>query len=999
MADAGAGSKRGRNNNNNASGAKKGAPNYTITSCQVDGEYNTAAATILTAPPPDGMDAKFNKFIIPGASIEAIIGAVDSRHDFDDVSQDTAVKTQPPGERVPVLDCFKHFSNNMQRIVLNLGPIYSKKLTSSCKGKEIMRRGPEDDFLELIEILCGIPTGKNVSAAGVVSPTGFTKHIVKAADFKLGIVGERGDGANYDGYHKAIASILGWGEEDAECKIPLIVDTTRSLSHDSEKYFIICRNKECVADPSNTSSIKFPLLAKEVDDINAVRTYEVIGVNHEVSGHINEPKIKFTFDDEDEGTVYDFGGDGRKPNEIEVCKSKIAAVIEAVSKGRPLRDYQNIPDGSVKQLVQLFDKTCGIYDKADLYRDEIITTEIKRKIALPYIAKRAGDQLQVLSCKESIIYDIYNLEVLPLQGKQRVPKYDLVKKDGQRYRISNGVFWTIDRVAACFAILNDITTVLQLPTKDVKIYKKQGYQYNIEKIEAAQEGGADECSKEERTKQLIDGNTKISDDCFKGSMLKLCTPFSQNYNAFTLLNLIYYYTNAYLDNNILSSLHNLTYLGLDNNECIINDSPPSNNANMNANREDDGKQLDSIPASENRIILNAADTQIIHTNSGSYDIVIKKGEAELPINIEKMLNDLYKLNNVPNRQSYFQEYYIPAPALSADTFIQKWKALQLEFNFEDADQLFVDFIELLALCENKYFLHRDYADNFYAYDSKAPIRLGGHTQLEMVAFILTLIEYYKAFLDKPDAYTKLLQIFIHLPFLLDKYNHNVILTDLEHYIGAWFKYNNCITEIDDEFVEKMIDMEMFNTILNRDTHELTEQILTDLENENYYETLQRDCYHGIFVNEYYNIIEKRKTVKAAQAKEARALHKAEVKAVLAAVKRYNEEEAEQKKKPDSPPPSPQSGYVSAAANTLEGSSGESLHGSPHGTPPPTPQVQRVLSLATASPPGAPAPGVSTLPVLYEELEASEQEGGRRKRRIITRKKNKKNKRKTNRRKK
>jgi hypothetical protein len=776
-----------------------------------------------------------------------VISLVDSRHDFKGTSQDTGVKIGTD------VDCFQNFTNNIQREVLGLAPGYSQRLTSTCKGTEVMRRDPEDEFLKFIELNCGIPytpdtfpadmskegkempddasRGWNGGVAGRTLGNNFKKILVKASLFGLSVIDAPAAAVgapprDYKKYHEAIAKKLGY--VDGGNPIPVVVDTSRTLTHDSDPYFIICRNKECVADPSNTSSMFFPLLAQETDD-NIDRKYTINNVEHTVSGTLDAPVIKYKIGAAD-AAEYNFGAAAgpRKPNEIEVCKGKIKEVVNsvinpAVGAAPALSSYQDIvgvAGDRVKALVLFFSKACEIYNK--LSYKGVVDDNVKKDIAIPYIAKRGGDQLQVESCLKSIKYK--QMEFYQVPGPRGGVGEKGYKPRGVAYpdkTITNAVFWTIDRVAACYAILRGVTTVLQLPTKDIVIYKKSGFTSTWAGGKSKMRGGA-AC-----TRHMLNAMRKIhkriTNDCFLLMYKELCNPKVKYYEPFTLLNLLYYATTIReISDSTLKNIYTKNIqLNLD--KCIIE--------------------------AEGAIDANVGDRQILKVP----DIVGIAYQPDGKIKIDGIAGTISsdELVNTLNTKSVFGLNNFMG---GGKTFHAIWEDLHSSFNLEIARKLFVDFIELLATAENQYFLHRDLADNFYIYNPDSQVTHGGHSQIEMVSFLDSLISSYKN-AYKSNNINKLadfLQTFIYFPYLLQHHDQNIILTQIYEYLRVWFNYEHIINKPSSNIITTIEST--FNDILQaaaEKSKSVEENMTTDnISCGNYLHTVFP---HGYFVIMYKSL--------------------------------------------------------------------------------------------------------------------------------------------------
>ncbi len=834
--------------------------------------------------------------------IDKTTALADTRHDFDLDSQDTAI-TSGVGDATQFDCFKNFANSIQRIVLFgDAAPeqkAYSKRLTSSCKGTGVMRSGPEDALVKYCERLAGIPPtpdnflaatiadfhrdntvpsggwSGNSDATGVaigpivagtpVKARGFLKKLVaggrlghgyptdrQLADARALVAGQAAERRRgrapapvsldearrlvampdaYDAYHREIATILGWREGGNP--IPVIVDTSRTLQNKSDPYFLICRPRECVADPSKTSIMRFPLIASEIVAAGAAgsRVYPIYNnVIHTVSGTLSAPIIQYNIDGRP--YQYNFGGEGSKPNEIEVCKGKIKQVIgsittAATAAGTGIDYYQTpiAPPGMgprVARLAALFDNTCAVYDMIQ-YKD-VINTSIKDNIALPFIAKRGGDQLQVLCCKETIKYNV------PEQAGILVPG---------PYNITNCVFWTIDRVAAIFAVQQGITTVLQLPTKDCIIYLRGEYASNIV---AAAAGGAKGApykpAKNDRNKPKPSGrelqrrlekfelrpstirtvsrplspapprmctradmaaaltaNTNISDNCFLRLLEEQCDPSSIYYNPFIFLNVVNFYLNTThyafnLKNNPFNILAISKQLELSLDNCI--GVEPAENADGSYPpfiNNPDGTYLVNFNITVGAVLVPitirrtaAINNTIAYDVSGITGIVSMNGAGGV----------LSKIAVIDETQIQYFRYLNGTPRQNmmggGPTFYDNWKSLQGTFDMKAANNLFLDFIKLLSICENQYFIHKDSADNFYIYNSYTPVRTGGSTQIELMSFLHSLITKYISSVSNSADLNKFLRMFVYFPIFMYSIQFNNILSDLHAFIGSWFEY-------------------------------------------------------------------------------------------------------------------------------------------------------------------------------------------------------------------
>jgi hypothetical protein len=874
--------------------------------------------------------------------IMQVTALVDTRHDFGDTSKDYAKEIGAAG--VNQYDCFQNFTNNIQRHKLfgdgAAARGLSQRLTSTCKARgNVLGTSPEAEFVTYVEGQIGLPNNPgnleparivigglqlNGNGAGGVSNgnaaglgQGFVKVIIPSqTNFPVANPDESynilaGGQVDYQRYHRAIARALGW-TDDARNPIPVVVDTTKSLQYTSDPYFIICRNRENITDPGPSSDMFFPFVAEErVADVanGGARTYTINGVRHKVSGAIAAPTITYTFSDAQGGgsVTYTYGARGNKsPNSIEVCKAKIKDAVEEIinaSAGTGVNYYQTYNGGdmpvagTVAGLVALFNRDCDIYNRLG-YRNINIGAgddNIENRIVVPYVAKRGGDQLQAESCNSRITYVLKrSRNIRGPQGGNMGQEYVNVNINGDisdveiPVDIENCIFWTYDRVAAIYAVLRGITTVLQNADKTAIIYKQVArptaapFQIpllwppppavrqmggRIPRPLTKLKGGV-MCLRGTSNAENR-GNGPVGPECFFDIFEKLCTPITTTYDPFSLLNFINYYLDTHfymlnINRNPLNSpdFNNLT-LSIDG--CICQE--------INWGFQQvipDGRVLDIPNTFQPAAGWPAAPYNILFLRFNELHYTIKYiGGANKTIRIDfptprrRILNSEYNLIGVDGilsqiivpdagRDNYFN--YIArrneGQIGGGANFYQKWAELQKSYKSDAANKLFIEFLELLSLCENQYFVNRDSADNFYVYNS-IPVLHGGHTQYQMMAFFDTIIRYYNDRKLQSSKLDTLLKCFIYFPFLLQNAELDVILKDLSAYISLWFEFEMVMNK-DIKLNEEVNTL--FKTIIN-DTSKTLQKLQSELSgsDEKCADSLYKIFPHGYFVIKYNEI--------------------------------------------------------------------------------------------------------------------------------------------------
>jgi hypothetical protein len=568
---------------------------------------------------------------------------------------------------------------------------------------------------------------------------------------------------------------------------------------------------------------------------------------------------------------YDFGSKGHKPNEIEICKNNIKEAIKLINE----YNIRKMNPSRVQQLIRLYNRYCSDYGSIE-YSDDKHNMNL---VALPYIAKRAGDQLQVLSCRQSIYYEEFTA---PIQC----------------------VFWTIDRVAAAFAIMLGIPVVLQLPLKNAEIYLPNRAFLETLTIRLNQMLNPPAVGGNICTRQMFDTHKfgLVDTNCFLKLFLELCNPYSDIYDPFTLLDVINYtifrteniVDDIFLNENNILVNHNEVFpntgtkyphsiiisLYINGHIHVIQKTPEgfnmeysiqgrgSQSIDINAiitelihvdgqyfnyiikTRSNADNVITALPAalpaaksseinmtnvnkkSTVRTIRNYNGTEyyfmlngsVVNPTSGLVDAIIyDNGVLHNPINnepIQQTVNGLNYYVRLIDNQIYLlgpdMKYYLPTPSGNlvrqggrrqrkarkmnggGNNFYKEWEETLVTSKLKE--NIFINFIQLLSICENQYFLHRDSADNFYTYNSKCQLRHGGHTQNELMAFISSLIIIYKK-CKKDNSSNKIKEfifLFSYFPIILKsitKLNNEYIITELESYIGSWFNHNNFFTKL------------------------------------------------------------------------------------------------------------------------------------------------------------------------------------------------------------
>jgi hypothetical protein len=385
----------------------------------------------------------------------------------------------------------------------------------------------------------------------------------------------------------------------------------------------------------------------------------------------------------------------------------------------------------------------------------------------------------------------------------------------------------------------------------------------------------------------------VDNGCFLNILTELCTPGNRKYDAFTLLNLINYHLNTTIFNGQLAGINPLLqYRFGDGNELelsndgVIGPPGPEGAVNILQNRAlnrilvipRDGTSVEityvsvvnstinvKIPnivanaeaLGRTRAEKNAAAGPVRPLVAGrNYNIVgaggILSEIAVLDNTIKAFFRFIYS-RNIQNI-AHLENNVAPGAGMNIDggglDFYQTWNQVQTTYSSDTAKKVFTDFLQLLSICENQYFLNRDSADNFYVYNP-LPVLHGGHTQYQMMAFFDTLIKEYHSRKSQPSKLDTLLKCFVYFPFLLKRAGLESILVDLSAYISLWFEFEMVMdNDIEpDENVNKL-----FASILNNTSKKL-ENLQSRLTNsdEECADYLYTIFPHGYFVIKYNEI--------------------------------------------------------------------------------------------------------------------------------------------------
>lgn len=742
-------------------------------------------------------------------SLLKAIPLVDSRHDFKAFTQDVVMF-----KRDGTIDAVSKFSANIQRKILGLPQEYSLKYTSRCKpvgSYKILGIGPEEEFLS---------------------------HVVT----KTGVVSKKINFDDYTTYHTAIATEINRQlGKAATSVIPIIVDTSRTLSHLSPSIFLICLNYENVADPSNTVKIlanKGDETAIEIDGHS--RTYEINNMTYTISGTFNEPSINYKI--KDKTTTYEFEKDSaHKLTEITICKTNIQDTtydaVSSVTKTGKSEDTWSKEVNGVSDLTLLYGNYCNDYDKLE-YRK---ITESLFEIAVPYFAKRGGDQLQVESCKKEIKYTNSN----------------------GTHTVNNAIFWTIDRVAAAYAILRNVITVLERPNKTAEIYfPTRREAYSVVTIPRTGTKGGAACTR---------SKVGLNDKCMTDILIRNITKGDPLYDFYLLMDLLFYRIRAITKIPRKPEGANKA-LTIDNINRKVNEIEEDINVNIGTFNcyegcytpnviigTVDGKEqltiVGPVPEGgfEKYCLFNAGKYSVEVTTTETPYVIIKDGGNKPLINdnIRTFVASTYtawkdvyyaevtnaaggkRNTRFKNRRKQFTRKHG-----GGETFYLDWKNAQENQRFID-QTIFKKFIKLLSHCEGLYFLMEDRADNFYAYDTSKTIRTGGHINIEMCAFFIACLRKYISVKSSGEILFHIM--FINFPTLLESSDYSHILIDIYHYIRMWYPYEheNAHNKLDSKITY------MFEEIL-ADAKDLVSKARANVEDDAFLHFIIQYFPHGLF---------------------------------------------------------------------------------------------------------------------------------------------------------
>lgn len=314
---------------------------------------------------------------------------------------------------------FPGFLTTIVRKVMGLDPTYSYEYNGCSPGYA----DPEDFGLN--------------EAVRVMRPTVIEVKYPKKAERTV---------ANVNAVYARIADELNSYKVNVggEAKVPLVIDFQyQLLDHSADQYnlkdkVVICRNREHYTDPGRTSRLNFNgvRILEEIDNGSA-RTYEsaITGLpgELEISGSVTgDCKIVYGGVEWNETYNKDMK---IYPNTISMCMMTVNSLIK-----------QNTLPGQFLKGVGDESAYCSTFkggkDDPNVNKTIKETEVYIKRIAAQFMKKRLADQLQAASCKKPISYS-YGASTISIGGAKPC------------------VFWSHDRLAVAFAILQGIPCILE----------------------------------------------------------------------------------------------------------------------------------------------------------------------------------------------------------------------------------------------------------------------------------------------------------------------------------------------------------------------------------------------------------------------------------------------------------------------------------------------------------------------------------------------------------
>lgn len=337
---------------------------------------------------------------------------LDMKHDF------TAAITVDRAHKSRAVEGYNYFSGYITTIVrkvMGLNPIYSYLFNGCDYGYG----DPEDFGLEQAKRMME-PTVKQVAFTTATASDSYSAAADQLDTFRA-----------YSG------------------KIPLVIDFQYQILHHNTydgftRNFIICRNREQYSDPSRTSKLGFaPVNVAEEIDGQPSRVYQTNETAIQSPVTVGGPPTACTIQYGDAWNETYSVASRILPNAIGLCKFTLKELIKQHTS--PSQFKRDIPEPSF----------CEAF-KEDNEHQYVIKSypanTVLARIASQLIKKRLADQLQAASCKREIQY-MYNGRSITLGGAAKPC-----------------VFWSHDRLAIAYAILNGIPCVKEDKNGTMTIY-------------------------------------------------------------------------------------------------------------------------------------------------------------------------------------------------------------------------------------------------------------------------------------------------------------------------------------------------------------------------------------------------------------------------------------------------------------------------------------------------------------------------------------------------
>jgi len=779
------------------------------------------------------------------------LALLELKHDFKSFSTDRIVKKRHTNE----FDYLHSCKLNTYRRAMELDPTYSYFFNGCDRGYHT----PEAFGLEQARIQ------------------------TKNEGIRL-VYPEKDIGTERDVFYKKLSTILESYRQDD--KIPLIIDTDKSLSYDSTyphakieltNNFVICKNKEYYADPAPKTSSYGTGIGKI--DINEIGDNERFYINEElfsgmgsiiITGSIDDQRIQYG----QSGWSERFKRETIKANTIAACKKK----YDTLSKGLNMNGKFDKNFCILFQNGEDLDGDGGVGSKDGKYPGVTYPDDTKcMQLGAQFLKKRCGDQLQVLSCIQRINYRINN---------------DRTSSYGGFY--TPCVFWSIDQLAIAFAILHGIPCVHQQPNKHVTIYlpPKQGTQYgglrSREAVNKLRNIQSEDIGNSWKEIELIN-----SDPVYLKAYIQLLLTYNEpGFDTINLLKILKFGSRANwpgytqfdsilhptftdtLTSNIHGQICNTHGLPRGLNIDTIHENYILYTNTLNIYYENVYPNIEyrvrttigigqpDLTLTQN--VLNEQETSIfnqflnmeleyVNTEESAREAGYTRVEyvgygrimANLGLSLLSILVGIYIVSHKePSQQGggnktddfikLYQELTVIKTTNTLDTdFQQEYYRFGSLFMYE--------FLEAMANTESKFILFPELGEAFMSLDS-SEIPIGGYTSYELIFFIKYLCE---------TRDPEICSIFAFLPNFLRDLEFMYLLNEIESYMSRVEKYTHffndkAYTLLPQEF--KTTSLSMLRELLDKVKVDVdktnTELSRLQFNEEKIYEYLDTHCPHG-----------------------------------------------------------------------------------------------------------------------------------------------------------